>query len=249
LNSTVFHGSSTEGTEITDFQFLLSVSLRALREKMLFHLLLKSAGFSHLGAVFSRYNIHSQHLGKDPMDIEFSGYHHRAAYFHAVFIAYRPTFRMFINRAFFAVALASLYLAYQLNLAPDRTLPFLAPSRLLWHIVALLIFLLLIAEPYLAPVYVAMRLWRDPSVHVEWKGRVSTRGITFSASGRNILWESFREMILEPDGIILKTGAAGFISLPRDFFHSDSDWRRFCKLAETKVHPNPIPGKAPGLRK
>ena len=183
------------------------------------------------------------------MDIEFSGYHHRATYFHAVYVAYRPTFRMFASRAFLAVALASLYLVYQMNFAPDRTLPLLAPTRLLWHIVALLIFFILLAEPFLAPVYVAIRLWRDPSVHVEWQGRVNTRGITFSASGRNILWDSFREMILVPDGIILKTGAAGFLSLPRDFFHSDSDWQRFCKLAETKVHSNAIPGKAPGIRK
>jgi hypothetical protein len=183
------------------------------------------------------------------MDIEFSGHHHRAAYFHAVSVAYRPTFRMFANRVFFAVALASLYLAYQLNLAPDRTLPFLTPSRLFWHIVAVLIFLLLIAEPYLAPVYIAMRLWRDPSVQVEWEGRVNSRGITFSASGRNILWESFRDMILEPDGIILKTGPAGFLWLPRDYFHSDSDWQRFCQLAETKVRSKATPGKPPSLRK
>jgi hypothetical protein len=213
------------------------------------HFLLKSAGVSSIGVVFSRYNIHSQNLGKDKMDIEFSGHHHRAAYFHVVYIAYRPTLRMFASRAFLAVALASLYLAYQMNLAPDRTLPLLAPGRLMWHIVALLIFFLLLAEPFLAPVYVAIRLWRDPSVHVEWQGRVNTRGITFSASSRNILWDSFREMILEPDGIILKTGAAGFLSLPRDFFHSDSDWQRFCKLAETKVHSNASPGKTPGLRK
>jgi len=183
------------------------------------------------------------------MDIEFSGHHLRAAYFHAVYVAYRPTFRMFASRAFLAVALASLYLVYQMNLAPDRTLPFLAPARLVWHIVALVVFFLLLAELFLAPVYVAIRLWRNPSVHVEWQGRVNTRGITFSVSGRIILWDSFREMILEPDGMILKTGPAGFLSLPRNFFHSDSDWQRFCKLAETKVHPNPIPGKAPGLRK
>jgi hypothetical protein len=183
------------------------------------------------------------------MDIEFSGHHERGAYFHAVFVAYRPSFRMFTNRVFFAAALGALYLAYQLKLSPDRTLPFLVPSRLLWHIVALLIFLLLIAEPFLAPVYVAMRLWRDPSVHVEWEGRVNTRGIAFSASGRNILWESFREIIREPDGIILKTGAAGFLWLPRNFFHSDSDWQRFCQLAEIKVRPNATPGKPPSSRK
>ena len=81
------------------------------------------------------------------MDIEFSGYHHRAAYFHAVSVAYRPTVRMFASRALLAVALASLYLAYQLNLAPDRTLPLLAPDRLPWHILALLIFFFLLAEP------------------------------------------------------------------------------------------------------
>ena len=183
------------------------------------------------------------------MDIEFSGYHHRAAYLHAVYVAYRPTLRMFASRAFFAIALASLYLAYQLNLAPDRTLPLLAPARLPWHILALVIFLLLLAEPFLAPIYVAIRLWRDPSVHVEWRGRVNYRGITFSASGRNILWDSFRGMILEPDGIILKTGAAGFLSLPREFFHSDSDWQRFCNLAEKKVRSNAVPGKRSNIRK
>jgi len=214
-----------------------------------FQLLLISAGISPIGMVFSRYNIHSQNLDKDKMDIEFSGYHHRTPYFHAVYIAYRPTFRMFASRAFLAVALASLYLVYQLNLSPDRTLPLLAPTRLVWHIAAILIFFLLLAEPFLAPVYVAIRLWRDPSVQVEWQGRVNTRGITFSASGRIILWNSFREIILEPDGIIFKTGPAGFLSLPRNFFHSDSDWQRFCRLAETKVHSRAIPGKTPDLRK
>jgi hypothetical protein len=183
------------------------------------------------------------------MDIEFSGYHHRAAYFHAVSVAYRPTVRMFASRALLAVALASLYLAYQLNLAPDRTLPLLAPDRLPWHILALLIFFFLLAEPLLAPVYIAFRLWRDPSVHVEWQGRVNARGITFSASGRNIRWDSFRKMILEPDGIIFKTGATGFLSLPRDFFHSDSDWQRFCNLAEKKVGSNAAPGKASSFRR
>jgi hypothetical protein len=183
------------------------------------------------------------------MDIEFFGFHHRAAYFHAVFVAYRPTFRMVVNRALLAVALASLYLAYQLKLSPDRAIPLLAPARMPLHILALLIFLLLLAEPLLAPVYIAIRLWRDPAVHVEWRGRADNRGITFSASGRNILWDSFRGIILEPDGIIFKTGTAGFLSLPREFFHSDSDWQRFRNLAEKKVRSKAVPGRKPNIKK
>ena len=183
------------------------------------------------------------------MDIEFSGYHRRAAYFHAVYVAYRPTLRMVANRALMAVALASLYFAYQLILAPDRALPFLDPSRLPWHILAFVVFCLLLAEPFLAPFYVAIRLWRDPSVHLEWQGRADARGITFSASGRNLRWDSFRGMILESDGIIFKTGSAGFLSLPREFFHSDSDWRQFCNLAEKKVRSKTISGKTSNIRK
>lgn len=183
------------------------------------------------------------------MDITFSGRHRRGKYVHSVYLAYRPTLRELANRTFFAIALASLYLAYQLNLAPDRTLPFLAPSRLPWHLLALLIFFLLLAELFIAPLFVAIRLWRDPSVHVEWKGLVNAQGVTFSSSGRNIRWDLFRKMILEPDGIIFRVGSAGFLSLPRDFFHGNSDWQQFCRLAETKVRRNALPGKSPNFRK
>jgi hypothetical protein len=188
-------------------------------------------------------------LDKEKMDIEFNGKHQRAKYFRAVFLAYRPTLRLFTNRAILAVAIASLYIAYQVNLAPDRTLPMAAPSRLMWHFVAAFVFLLVLSEPFLAPLYVALRLWRDPSVHAEWKGRVNALGITFAESGRTVRWDSFREAILKKDVVILKTGAAGFLSLPRNFFKSDADWQRLLRLAEIKVHPLTQRGKSSGLKK
>jgi hypothetical protein len=182
------------------------------------------------------------------MDIEFSGQHRRANYFRAVYLAYQPTLRLFTNRAILAVAIGSLYIAYQMNLAPDRSMPLFAPSRLTWHIIAAFVFLLLLAEPFLAPLYVAIRLWRDPSVRTEWQGRINSQGITFSASGRNLRWDSFQEAIRKPDVMILKKGAAGFLALPRNFFRSDSDWQRLCNLAETKIRPILKPSRIPNRR-
>jgi hypothetical protein len=188
-------------------------------------------------------------LDKEKMDIEFIGQHQRALYFRAVFLAYRPTLRLFTNRAILAVAIAALYIAYQVNLAPDRALPMVAPSRLMWHFVAAFVFLLVLSEPFLAPLYVAIRLWRDPSVHTVWKGRINALGITFADSGRTIRWDSFREAIRKPDVVILKTGSVGFLSLPRYFFKSEPDWQRVLRLAETKVHPLTPQGKTPGSRR
>jgi hypothetical protein len=171
------------------------------------------------------------------MDIAFVGRHTWSEYMRAVYAAYRPTFRYFLNRSLLAIALGSLYIAYQITLSPDRALDVFAPSRLIWHVLASLILAIVLLEPYLAPFYIAYRLWRDPSVHVEWQGTIGPRGISFANSGRSARWDSFQEVLLRPDVLILKTNALGFLALPRSFFQNDADWRKARTLAKSKIHP------------
>jgi hypothetical protein len=171
------------------------------------------------------------------MDIAFAGRHTLRTYVRAVYTAYRPTLRYVSTRLLFAFALGSLYFAYQVSLSPDRTMDIFAPTRLIWHILAAVVLLLLLIEPFLAPLYIAYRLWRDPSVRTEWRGTVSARGITFANSGRSARWDAFQEAVLPPDIIILKTGELGFLALPRNFFGTDADWKKARALAESKIHP------------
>jgi hypothetical protein len=171
------------------------------------------------------------------MDIAFAGRHTRSEYIRSVYIAYRPTLRYFLNRSLLAIALAALYIAYQISLSPDRSLDIFAPTRLIWHILALIILSIVLLEPYLAPFYIAFRLWRDPSVHAEWQGTIGPRGIFFTNSGRSARWDAFQEALLRPDVLILKTNALGFLALPRSFFQNDSDWNKARSLAESKIHP------------
>jgi hypothetical protein len=171
------------------------------------------------------------------MDIAFSGRHTRSEYLRAVYAAYRPTLQYFFNRAILTFAVGSLYVAYQVSISPDRSLPVFAPSRLIWHILALVLIVILLLEPFLAPFYIAYRLWRDPSAHAEWQGTVGPRGITFTNSGRSMQWDAFQEVLLPPDMLILKTKNLGFLALPRVFFQQEADWKKARNLAETRVHP------------
>jgi hypothetical protein len=179
------------------------------------------------------------------MQIDFSGRHTRAEYFRAVWIAYRPAMRIIANRLILATSAGLLYIAYQINLAPERMLSWLDPSRLIWHLAAALVLLVVVAEPFVAPWYVAIRLWRDPAARTDWQGRIGPTGITFNVSGRSIRWDAFIQAISQSDILVLKTGTSGFLALPKRFFQGDADWRQACQLASSRVKPAPHSRRLP----
>jgi hypothetical protein len=182
------------------------------------------------------------------MQIEFSGTHTRGEYFRAVLLAFQPAPRGMVNRAAIAAAAAIFYVAFLVRWAGSDGVNLSEPVRLLLHVLAAAIVLFILLEPYIIALVTAVRLWRDPALHTEWTGRITVAGITFLPSERQLRWESVVRSAKSAGLVVLLTGPARFLALPRVFFRSDEDWERFLRLVDSKVRP-PAPRRKPNGRK
>jgi len=105
------------------------------------------------------------------------------------------------------------------------------------YIVIVMIAASFVIRSYLVPYLAARKLWINPAIHEEHSGSVTQTEIVYLLKmGKNeIPWERFSRVRKSNGVITLVTRDGLMVIFPRRFFNSDTDWRKFNQLVDTKI--------------
>jgi hypothetical protein len=166
------------------------------------------------------------------MEIKFQGRYDKSLFFKSVRLANRPVGsrgRYLAIMLVFALIAVGI-LIYRVLETGD----FVGNAILIIAAVALGC---IVALVYLQPYFSARKMWSNPGTRRELKGQVTNRGIVYNLKGgqNEIHWERFSRIRKTGDVVTLVRKDGLLVIFPRRFFKRDADWRRFNKLASSKV--------------
>jgi hypothetical protein len=166
------------------------------------------------------------------MEIKFRGKYDKATFYKSVRLANSPAGK---QRKFLAIistfALISIgLLLYRVFESGD-----LMGSAIL--LVAAIVLGGGAAWPYLRAYFTARSMWANEGTRRQLKGRVNNQGVTYllEIGANEIPWPRFIR-IRSANGLVTLIRDDGLLVVfPKHFFRKDSDWKKFTRLAETKV--------------
>lgn len=166
------------------------------------------------------------------MEIEFKGLYTRADVFKAVFLANKPTQKRGLIRIGIAVLALIIYIAYTVLTAIQAKMPILDSRLFGSHLLYLLLIALFLYYPNITSTITALKIWRAPTMHNEYRGTLSSAGILYAGKKTLITWEQITKKEVTPEIIVLLTSNGILSFLPRGFFASEDDWQRATQLVE-----------------
>jgi hypothetical protein len=166
------------------------------------------------------------------MQINFQGQYDRDLFFKAVALANRPPKnRQRLLSFMFVIAIGALgVISYRIILTGDLfgNVLYLAAAIFMGGFVA---------QIFLRPYFVARKLWENPGTRRPLKGRITNQWVTYEfPEGENrIEWERFNRLQKTDNLVTLVRNDGLLLVFPRDFFKSESNWKKFNKLVVEKV--------------
>lgn len=168
------------------------------------------------------------------MDVEFKGKYTQKDVFRAVSLANKPTRKRLIIRVGMALLVVVAYIAYTVVTANQSKTPILDPKLIGSHLLYLLMIGLFLIYPNIISWITAYKIWRAPTMHVEYSGTLSDEGITYTGKKTLITWDSIAKKQITSDLIVLLTANGILCFFPRGFFRSDAEWLWTCQLIKSK---------------
>ncbi len=170
------------------------------------------------------------------MDVDFKGLYTRSDVFKAVFLANKPTQKRGLIRIGIAVLALIIYIAYTVLTAIQAKTPILDPKLFGSHLMYLLLIALFLYYPNITSTITALKIWRAPTMHHEYRGTISSAGILYAGKKTLITWEQIAKKQITSEIIVLLTSNGILSFLPRGFFKSEGDWQRAIQLVEFNLN-------------
>jgi hypothetical protein len=170
------------------------------------------------------------------MDVEFKGLYTQKDVFRAVFLANKPTQKRALIRVGIAVLALVIYIAYTVLTSIQNKTPILQLNMLGSHLMYLLLIALFLFYPNITSTITAMKIWRAPTMHHEYKGNISSEGILYSGKKTLITWDQISKKQVTAEIIVLLTSTGILSFFPRGFFISEGDWQRAIQLVEFNLN-------------
>jgi hypothetical protein len=166
------------------------------------------------------------------MQINFQGQYNRDLFFKAVALANRPPKnRQRLLSFMLVIAIGALgVIGYRIITSGDLI------GNVL-YLVAAIFMGGFVAQIFLRPYFVARKLWENPGTQRPLKGVITNHGITyvFPEGENQIEWERFNRLQKSNDLITIVRTDGLLVVFPRNFFKSESNWKKFDKLVDEKV--------------
>lgn len=92
---------------------------------------------------------------------------------------------------------------------------------------------------FLRPYFAARKLWANPGSRRPLKGTITNQGINYVfPEGENLItWEQFNRLQKTANLVTLIRKDGLLLVFPRRFFKSETNWKKFKKLVDSKVSP------------
>lgn len=168
------------------------------------------------------------------MEINFGGEFSEANVRQAIKLVSRPTGWRRITRWLMPVGtLLALGLSVYVILTGEEDLSY----RMLRSGILFLLLGYYSISPYLKARQLGTQFWRRLQQQGRQRGQADALGVTWQAGERSsqIGWDQFDRRFETPDLLVLLTAEGVLHMFPRQFFASESDWKRFIDLTSTRV--------------
>ena len=170
------------------------------------------------------------------MEIEFKGFYTRKDVFRAVFLANKPTRKRGLIRIGIAGLALVIYIAYTVLTSIQSKTSLQDPNLYGSHLMYLLLIALFLFYPNITSWITALKIWRAPTMHHEYKGTISSEGILYSGKKTLITWDQIAKKQITEEIIVLLTSNGILSFFPRSFFISEGAWQRANQVVEFNLN-------------
>lgn len=133
-------------------------------------------------------------------------------------------------RVGFAVLVTAIYIAYMLIATGGDASQLLEISNLVLHGITMALVVIFLATPSIGAFLTALKLWKDPSMHLQYSGAFSSAGILYTGNKAAIPWTRYAKKQIKPDLVVLLTAKGVLSFFPRRFFKTEEEWQQAVQL-------------------
>lgn len=172
------------------------------------------------------------------MEIEFQGRYEKQTFFKAVWMLISPSKLNLIIRIVLTILVMAIYIALFILIGNKEEISKLDWARLVRHFVTLPIILYFLLIPFIKPISIANKLWKDPLLQGLMTGELNANGVEITYNKRGYSqkdWAKYQRKIICNEFIVLLTNDGILSLIPKNFFKSDQEWNNAKKLVDWKV--------------